>query len=139
MKYKRTNGVYKKMTLNQKADYFVETFVLGFGFLGGAFTAAGVNPDPASIGIQILTTMNSVFPNSNTSTWIFYLTVVGLLATALTLIASWQMGRELGLLCIGLAWVGGFILIKYPMNQNFVQIGVFLFIAAAILGRFSFN
>ena len=127
------------MSINEKEDYFVQTFVLGLGFLGGAFCAVGVDPDPASIGIQILTTLNAIYPNSNTSTWVFYLIVASIISTAVTLIAAYQMRGRLGSICIGLAWVGGFVIVKYPTNTAFVQFGVILVIIGVILGRSSVN
>jgi hypothetical protein len=127
------------MSNNEKAEDFVQTFVLGFGFLGGAFLAIGVNPDPASIGIQILTILNSSFPNNNTANFIFILNIVSLIITAITLIVAWQMGRKLGFFCIGLAWVGGFMILKYSINQFYVQLGAILVIISVILGKYAVN
>jgi hypothetical protein len=123
------------MTSNDKADYFVTNFVLGVGFLGGAFCAIGIDPDPTSMGIKILTTLNALSPNNSTGNFIFILTTVGLILSAFTLIVAWQMGRKLGFFCICLAWVGGFLIGKFSTNEFFIHLGVILVIISFLIGK----
>jgi hypothetical protein len=127
------------MPINDRKDYFVQKYVMEFGFLGGAFFALGIDPDPTSIGIMIIKTLNASFPNEYAGVFIFILTVIGFLILAYTLREAWLMGGKLGSFCIVLAWIGGLMVIKFSLNTSSIQLGAIMVIAAAFLGRYTVN
>jgi hypothetical protein len=123
------------MSRKKNVDDFVNKYVLELGFGGGAFSAIGVDPDPTSIGIIFIKTLNNIFPNGYAPNFIIFLTVISIISSVITYIIAYQMGKKLGLLCIFLAWLGGFMIIKYSMNQSIMYLGIILVFVGIFLGQ----
>jgi hypothetical protein len=123
------------MAIDAEEDYFVREYVLLAGLIGGACSVIGVDPDPASIGIIIIKTLNAIFPTFFATICIIILTVVGLLTTAYTWYSAYNKGKILGLLAVVLAWSAGVIIIKYP--TDYAQFGAYLAFASMLLGIFA--
>lgn len=101
---------------------FVQEFVLGFGFLSGLWIYIGINPE--SVLINTLSDLiNSISPNPMYS---FAFWIIPIIATVASLAWSYFLGGWLGLVAVGLAFLGGIFI-----GSTF---GIILLIAAIIVG-----
>lgn len=109
-----------------KSDIFVQECVLSFGFLGGLFTWAGIDPEEEIIK----TLLRVAFPNNEPMVMLaIVLFIVG--STVAGVLLTYQMAGKWGLFVVGMAWISGFAL---PMGESFSVLGTFLLIGALILG-----
>jgi hypothetical protein len=109
-----------------KGEVFVQEFVLGFGFLGGLFTWAGVDPEE-----EIVKGLLRAFLPNNESMVAFVLVLFVLLSTILGIFGTLAMAGKLGLVVVALAWISGFLL---PVGGSWTILGLMLLIAAFIAG-----
>lgn len=101
---------------------FVQEFVLGFGFLSGLWIYIGVNPEIEIIKIFV-TVIREISPNPMYS---FAFWIVPVIVTLSSLAGSYFLGGWLGLISVGLAFLGGIFIGS--------SIGIFFLIIAVILG-----
>lgn len=111
--------------MTTKSDIFLQECVLGFGFLGGLFTWAGVDPEEEVIKALL----RVAFPN-NESLVSLVIVLVILVSTAAGVWLTWQMAGLPGLFVVGMAWVSGLIIAV----NSLTLMGAVLLIAAMILG-----
>lgn len=123
---------FQRMSIDTEEDEFVREYVLLAGLIGGACSVIGVDPDPASIGIIIIKTLNDIFPTLFAKICIILLTVIGLVTTAYTWYSAYKKGKIIGFLAVFLAWCAGIIMIKY--STNYAQFGAYLAFASILLG-----
>jgi hypothetical protein len=109
-----------------KGDLFVQEFVLGFGFLGGLFVWVGIDPEEEIVrGL-----LRAAFPTNELAvSGLVILFALGSIVASI--FGTWKMAGKWGLLAVGLAWISGFIL---PIGSSWSIVGVFLLIAAVIIG-----
>ena len=109
-----------------KGDVFAQEFVLGFGFLGGLFTWAGVDPEEEIVkGL-----LRAFFPNNEIVVTLVVVLFV-LLSTGLGILGTLAMAGKLGLVVVALAWISGFLL---PIGSSLTILGLVLLIVAFIAG-----
>ena len=110
-----------------KEDYFVETFVIGFGLLSGIFAKTGVDPEGAFISALLspIQQQNPLFAFGISA----ILGIFPVMRSMHQLLEGHKAGGTIGLLAIGLAWLGGFL---YPSEA-----AVYLIAGAVISGYFA--
>lgn len=74
---------------------FVQEFVIGFGFLSGLWIHVGINPET-----EIIKAFSSITPSL--AFWI-----IPVITTLGSLVGSYFLGGWLGLIAVGLAFIGG--------------------------------
>lgn len=113
------------------ADFFVNEFVIGFGFLGGLFARVGVDPESV-LYEALLEVVNSLLP---TLTPIFSLVflLLAILSIVSSILAAYRLGGLIGLLSVGLGFVGGFIMVGGSSTEAIV--GTVLLIITMALGK----
>jgi len=109
-----------------KGDVFVQEFVLGFGFLGGLFTWAGVDPEE-----EIVKGLLRAFLTNNESMITIVLILFVLFSTTVGILGTLAMGGKVGLFATALAWISGFVL---PIGGSWTIFGTILLITALIIG-----
>jgi hypothetical protein len=109
-----------------RSEIFVLEFVLGFGFLGGFFTNAGLDPEEEVIKgfLKAIIPINGFF-------LFLVIILVGVASTAIGILAIFADTGKLGLFVIGSVWISGLII---PIGGTIAVIGVFLLIGAILLG-----
>ena len=110
------------MSKEELGKSFVQEFVLGFGFLSGLWIHAGVDPE-AEIIKALSSIVLQLAPNPMYS---FAFWIIPIIATLGSLVGSYFLGGWLGLIAVGLAFLGGIFI-----SSGF---GVFCLIIGVILG-----
>lgn len=108
----------------QIARSFVQEIVLGFGFLNGLWIAVGVNPET-----EILRAFSDIIKSLDIGggfTLLFWL--IPIILTLGSLFASYFIGGWLGLGAVGMAFLGGALIIRIP------TFAVILLIVAVMMG-----
>jgi len=93
------------MTKRDLGEYFVQVFVIGFGFLSGLFMKIGVNPETIIID-TFSTITETLMPNSGFSGFFI---LIGILSTLGSIAAAYAMGGKMGLVAVGIAFISGLI------------------------------
>jgi hypothetical protein len=107
-----------------KSDIFIQEFVLGFGFLGGLFAWAGVDPEEEVVKALL----RVAIPNNELLvSLVIVLFVLG--STAMGIYGTLQVAGQLGLAVVGMAWVSGFTIGISSLSL----VGVILLILALVL------
>ncbi len=101
---------------------FVNEFVIGFGFLSGLWIHVGVDPE-AEVIKALSSIVLQLAPNPMYS---FAFWIIPIIATLGALAGSYFMGGWLGLISVGLAFLGGIFI-----SSGF---GVFCLIIGVLLG-----
>ena len=112
--------------MTSRNEKFVQEFVLAFGFLGGYWIYAGVNPETEILKalLSVITELApSLAPGVSLISWI-----IPIALTIGSFWASYKIGAWCGLLAVGLAFMGGILL---------DSIGIYLVLVAIFLGWFS--
>ena len=110
------------------SEVFLKEFVLTFGFLGGLFAWAGVDPDE-----MILRSLLAVIYPNNPFMVSLLIIVFVIITTAIGILGTYAMAGKLGLIVVGVAWISGFII---PMGGTATVVGGLLFVGAYIAGPF---
>ena len=109
-----------------KAMVFVQEFVLLFGFLSGYWIYAGVNPETEILKafLEVIVELApSIAPGVSLISWMIPIVlIIGCISTSLA------VGGWIGLLAVGLAFVGGLMI---------ESIGVYLLLIAILIGLFA--
>jgi len=111
----------------KKTEYFIKEFVIGLGFLSGLWIKIGINPEEEAIK-QLANAIKTIYPNAFDPIQFLSLST---LFTILSIIVAYSLGGWLGLLAIGLAFIGGAIF-GSPFS-------IILLIVAVILGFFAIS
>ena len=101
---------------------FVQEFVLGFGFLSGLWIHVGIDPETEIIK-ALSSVVQQLAPNPIYS---FAFWIIPIIATLVALAGSYFLGSWLGLIAVGLAFLGGIFI-----SSGF---GVFCLVIGVILG-----
>jgi hypothetical protein len=107
-----------------KSEVFFREFIVGLGFISGFWIALGVNPE-AIIFESLRTVMETLNPDSGFS---FMFTLFPLLLTIGSVVGAYAMGGKIGMIAIGIAFVGGLLLISAPLFS------VILMVIAMMIG-----
>lgn len=102
--------------------YFVRVFVIGLGFMSGFWIAVGVNPE-AVMTNAFAEAAKSILAGSE-----ILIRLVPALTTVTSVLLAFAIGGWLGLVAVGVAFIGGIVFIKYTVAA-LVIVGV-----AIILG-----
>jgi len=94
--------------------YFIRVFVIGVGFVSGFWIAIGVNPE-AEITGAFAEALESILPGSGVA-----VLLIPVISLAVSLFVAYGMGGLLGLAAIGVACIGGAILVRHPISSLFV-------------------
>lgn len=108
--------------MNSLLTYFVRVFVLGLGFMSGFWIAVGANPE-AEITNAFAEAAKSILAGSE-----ILIRLIPTVALVTSIILAFATGGWLGLLAVGVAFIGGIVFIKYTVAA-LVIVGV-----AIILG-----
>ncbi|NYZ75542.1 hypothetical protein H0O03_04755 [Candidatus Micrarchaeota archaeon] len=100
-----------------KIELLIKEFVLGFGFLGGLFLKFNIDPEGA-----VIAAFTAVPGFSSLTQWSLLITIAG---TGSSILGAWVLGGGLGLIAVGLAFVGG-LLLPLPIGIFFLMGGVLL-------------
>jgi hypothetical protein len=111
--------------VTRKSDRFVQEFVLIFGFLGGLFTWAGVDPEEAIIRAIL----EAAIPNNGVLVSLVIVLFV-VISTFTAVLEILKMAGQWGLFVVGMAWISGLIISISSLSF----LGVLLLIGALILG-----
>lgn len=109
-----------------KSEYFVQEFVLGFGFLSGLWIHVGIDPED-ELFKALLSIINTLSPNQ-APTMSFYFWLLPVIGLVVSIAGSYAMGGWLGLVAVGLAFIGGVFI---------GPIGILLVIIAVIIGGYA--
>ncbi len=101
---------------------FVQEFVIGLGFLSGLWLYVGFDPEAQIVG-AFAGIAETLAPNSGASSLILALPAF---VTIASLVAAYFAGGILGLIAVGLAFLGGVFLSS--------QFGIWMLIAGVICG-----
>lgn len=110
--------VGRGMNKGSAGKVFVQEFVIGFGFLGGLWIYAGVNPDT-----EILKAFSVIVPEMSGFFW-----WIGVMITIGSIVGAYFIGKWLGLLAVFLAFLGGIFL---------NHLGIWPLVGGIILGFFA--
>ncbi len=88
--------------------FFVQEFVIGFGFLSGLWARIGFNPEDKVVEV-LLEIINTLIPSLNIRRLFGLASALGIWGILLEVISSYKIGGGLGLLAIFLAFVAGAI------------------------------
>jgi hypothetical protein len=113
----------------KKAEYFVNEFVVGLGFLSGLWSAVGVDPE-TEIFKAFSTIITALNPNSGFDILFFVLPIVILIVSIL---GAYSMGGRLGLVAVGCGFIGGLLILLSP------TISVILLLAGMVMGKFAID
>ena len=102
--------------------YFIRVFVIGLGFMSGFWIAVGVNPE-AVMTNAFAEAAKSILAGSEIFIWL-----VPIVALVISVLGAFATGGWLGLIAVGIAFIGGIVFIKYTV-ASLVIVGV-----AIILG-----
>lgn len=97
--------------------YFIRMFVIGLGFMSGFWIAVGVNPE-AVITNAFAEAANSILADSGILVWL-----VPIVALVVSVFGAFSTGGWLGLIAVGIAFIGGVVFIKYTV-ASLVIVGV---------------
>lgn len=110
------------MSVEDIGKSFVQEFVLGFGFLSGLWIHVGVNPES-----EIIKAFASIIQElSPDPIYSFAFWLIPIIATLGSLAGSYFLGGWLGLIAVGLAFIGGIFI-----SSGF---GVFMLIIGILVG-----
>jgi len=101
---------------------FVQEFVIGLGFLSGLWLYVGFDPEAQIVG-AFAGIAETLAPNSRASSLILTLPSI---VTIVSVVAAYFAGGILGLIAVGLAFLGGIFLSS--------QLGIWMLIAGVICG-----
>ncbi|HME86786.1 MAG TPA: hypothetical protein VKE88_00025 [Candidatus Nanoarchaeia archaeon] len=104
---------------NEAGKYFVQEFVVGLGLLSGM----GIDPE-GTILQAFIPLIKDLSPGL-----VFLFSILPYIVTLLSLWGAYEMGRELGILAVSLAFISGLILPN--------QFGAWLLAISFILGLFA--
>ena len=96
--------------MDKKAEYFVNEFVIGLGFLSGLWVAVGIDPQ-AEIFKTFATIIKTLNPNSGFGLLFFILPIIILICLILL---TYFMGGKLGLVAVVFGFVGGLLILVSP-------------------------
>jgi len=108
---------------------FVKEFVVGFGFLGGIFLSIGIDPEGQMIKNVVYLFFEDDPAFLARSAAIF--NIFSILLLMVTLFTAYKLGRNIGLLAIFFAFIGGFLIFSYYI------VGVVLLAIGLMLGYIS--
>ena len=113
------------MVKTAKRQKFIKEFILLFGFLGGFWIYAGVNPE-AEIAKAFMEIVESLIPGTFTALSVLYW-IGSLIFMSLSFWSSYLVGGKAGLIAVILAFLGGILI---------GSVGIWFLVAALILGLF---
>lgn len=96
--------------VDKKAEYFVNEFVIGLGFLSGLWIAVGIDPQ-AEIFRAFATIIKTLNPNSGFGLLFFIIPIIILVCLIL---GTYFMGGKLGLVAVVFGFAGGLLILGSP-------------------------
>jgi len=96
--------------MGKKAEYFVNEFVIGLGFLSGLWIAAGSDPQ-AEIFRAFATIIKTLNPNSGFGLLFFIIPMIILICSIL---GAYFMGGKLGSIAVLFGFLGGLLILVSP-------------------------
>jgi uncharacterized protein YybS (DUF2232 family) len=97
--------------MDKKAEYFINEFVIGFGFLSGLWIAVGIDPQ-AEVFKTFATIINTLNPDSGFGFLFFVIPIIILICSIL---GTYLMGGKLGLIAVAFGILGGLLILASPM------------------------
>lgn len=113
----------------KKSSLFIRQFVIGLGFLSGIFTAIGIDPQGAIIGV-IGKAVGLVYPEPHISYILFILPTVLLI---ISLIGAYIKGKVLGLISVLVAYLSGILILTVTL------LALILLLLAIVFGYLATN
>jgi hypothetical protein len=95
----------------RKSSLFIRQSVIGLGFLSGLFTAIGIDPEEAAIGI-IGSSVQAVWPDPQVS---FLFIILPTLLLAVSVITAYRKGGILGLFSVLIGYFAGLSVLVSPV------------------------
>lgn len=102
--------------MDKKAEYFINEFVIGLGFLSGLWIAVGIDPQ-AELFKALNTFLNYVNPESRLGILFFLVPIVILFCS---IIGAYFLGGKLGLIAVAFGFLGGLLFLASPLISIFV-------------------
>ena len=96
--------------MDKKAEYFVNEFVIGLGFLSGLWIAVGFDPQ-AEIFKAFDTILKTLNPDSEFEFLFFVIPIIILICLILI---TYLMGGKLGLIAVTFGFLGGLLILASP-------------------------
>ena len=96
--------------MDKKAEYFVNEFVIGLGFLSGLWIAVGIDPQ-AEIFKAFDTILKTLNPDSGFGFLFFVIPIIILICSIL---GTYLMGGKFGLIAIVSGFLGGLLILASP-------------------------
>ena len=97
--------------IDKKVEYFINEFVIGLGFLSGLWIAVGIDP-LAEVFKAFATILNTFNPDSGFGFLFFVIPIIILICSILV---TYVMGGELGLVAVGCGFFGGLLILISPI------------------------
>ena len=114
--------------MDKKAEYFVNEFVIGFGFLSGLWLAIGRDPQ-AEIFKAFATIIKTLNPNSGFGQLFFIIPIIIFVCSSLV---TYFIGGKLGCVAVVFGFLGGLLTLVSPwISTILLFIGMGLGIIAA--------
>jgi len=110
-----------------KLPYFVRVFVIGLGFASGFWIAVGIDPEAVITG-AFAEAANSISSGSG-----IIILLIPVISTAVSIYFAYAMGGWLGLLAVGIAFIGGIIFL------NSTILSLVLIAVAIVIGILASN
>jgi hypothetical protein len=96
--------------MDKKAEYFVNEFVIGLGFLSGLWIAVGIDPQ-AEIFRAFATIIKTLNPNSGFGLLFYIILIIILICSIL---GTYFMGGKLGSIAVVSGFLGGLLILVSP-------------------------
>jgi ABC-type multidrug transport system permease subunit len=115
--------------MGTKSSVFIRQFVIGLGFLSGAFTAIGIDPQDEVIRF-IGGAVGTVYPDPQVS-YVFFILPVVLLV--ISVVAAYMKGKVMGLISVLVAYFSGVLILVSSV------LAIILLLIAVVLGYLATN
>lgn len=118
--------------MDEKAEYFVNEFVIGLGFLSGLWIAIGIDPQ-AEIFKAFATIIKTLNPNSGFGLLFFLLFfIIPLIILICLILGTYFMGGIVGLIAVVFGFLGGLLILASTwISTILLLIGMGLGVIAA--------
>lgn len=117
--------------MSSKFGMFFEECLIGTGFLGGVFFRSGSGYELPQYLLFVQSIIDFFAPNSDVG-WVFFLMQIILSLTPIFL--TYVLGGKLGLLAVGMAWIGGFLIENLSLSIMILLVAI---LVGAIATRWS--
>jgi hypothetical protein len=114
-----------------KSEFFVQEFVLGFGFLGGLFAYVGVDPEE-----EVMRSLLAIAIPNNASLLSLVAILLGIVGTFTGIAGAYAAAGKGGLIVVAVAWIAG---VTISAGSTLTTIGAFLLVGALVTGPIVYN